>query len=176
MKPYFSHDEGARNDPKPARVKGYGNAADYDRMMAIGTNCHHIGKEIAADPALAQYNTEAFIMRAARWSYREYGFGVADLHGYLAHKLAQGNHPMRLYNTDVKLWNKIRRAVFLRDDFTCAYCGQRGGVLEADHVLAVSKGGNNDLSNLTTACQRCNRRKRDKTAEAFRGILANEQK
>lgn len=145
------------------------------RLIAIGTNCHHIGRAVAADPALAKYNTEDFIMRAARWCWREYGFGLASLEGYLAHLEAKKNHPMRLYSIDVKLWKSICKSVFVRDNYTCTYCGQIGGKLEADHILAVSKGGNNELSNLTTACRRCNRRKRDKSAEQFRAILERER-
>jgi len=59
-------------------------------------------------------------------------------------------------------WAVLRSAVFLRDDFTCAYCGQRGKKLECDHIVPVSRGGSNDMANLTTACRKCNRSKRDK--------------
>jgi len=60
-------------------------------------------------------------------------------------------------------WKELRSAVFVRDDFTCQYCGARGVNLECDHVHPVSKGGGHDLSNLVTACFSCNRSKRDKT-------------
>lgn len=32
---------------------------------------------------------------------------------------------------EYKLW---REAVFARDDYTCRFCGQRGGELQADHI------------------------------------------
>jgi hypothetical protein len=60
-------------------------------------------------------------------------------------------------------WAALRTMVFERDDYTCQYCGQRGGKLECDHVHPVSRGGSNELDNLTTACLSCNRSKRDKT-------------
>jgi hypothetical protein len=59
-------------------------------------------------------------------------------------------------------WYPLRTFVFARDDYTCRYCGQRGGRLECDHVVPLARGGSNDLDNLTTACMPCNRSKRDK--------------
>lgn len=59
-------------------------------------------------------------------------------------------------------WRERRENVFRRDDYTCEYCGDRGGKLECDHVVPVSKGGSNEYSNLVTACFKCNRSKRDK--------------
>ena len=64
-------------------------------------------------------------------------------------------------------WRLLREAVFLRDDYTCHYCGARGGRLECDHVIPVSRGGSNDLSNLVTACKPCNQSKRAKTPEEW---------
>jgi 5-methylcytosine-specific restriction endonuclease McrA len=73
----------------------------------------------------------------------------------------------RLYNRDVKLWKKISKQVFKRDKYTCKYCNQKGGILEVDHIIPISKGGSNHLSNLTTSCRKCNRQKKDKTVEEF---------
>jgi len=73
----------------------------------------------------------------------------------------------RLYNTDVKLWKSITSNVFKRDNYTCSYCGAIGGILEADHIVPISKGGTNDLDNLTTSCRTCNRQKKDKSASQF---------
>jgi len=66
-------------------------------------------------------------------------------------------------------WMPLRAEVFARDDFTCQYCGERGGKLECDHIFPVSKGGSHDLSNLATACFDCNRSKRNKTISEWRG-------
>lgn len=57
------------------------------------------------------------------------------------------------------LSDKIRFSVFRNDNFTCSYCGRKpedGVVLHVDHILPVSKGGTNQLENLTTSCQSCN--------------------
>lgn len=59
----------------------------------------------------------------------------------------------------VSAWKARRAAVFLRDDFTCNYCGERGGILECDHVIPLARGGSSDTDNLVTSCSRCNQSK-----------------
>ena len=45
--------------------------------------------------------------------------------------------------------------VFERDNFTCKHWGKRKD-LEMDHIIPVTKGGKDVLSNLQTLCKRCN--------------------
>lgn len=56
---------------------------------------------------------------------------------------------------------KIRFEVFKRDSFRCQYCGAEAPdvTLEVDHIQPIKEGGTNDLSNLITACSKCNRGK-----------------
>lgn len=56
---------------------------------------------------------------------------------------------------------KLRFEVFKRDSFRCRYCsrGVESSILEIDHILPVSKGGQNNDLNLITACFDCNRGK-----------------
>ncbi len=56
-----------------------------------------------------------------------------------------------------------RFKIFKRDQFTCVYCGRKPPVvvLELDHVIAVSNGGNDSESNLVASCFDCNRGKSD---------------
>jgi len=51
--------------------------------------------------------------------------------------------------------------VFLRDRFTCQYCGQRFPTHELtfDHVIPRCKGGRTTWENVVTACGSCNLRK-----------------
>lgn len=51
-----------------------------------------------------------------------------------------------------------RRHVYMRDDYTCQYCGGRPGVkeLNLDHVLPRSRGGRSTWENLVTSCRKCN--------------------
>ena len=62
------------------------------------------------------------------------------------------------------LSQSLRFEVFKRDNFTCQYCGAKApeSIIEVDHINPVSKGGDNSLLNLVTACKTCNRGKRDK--------------
>ena len=58
-----------------------------------------------------------------------------------------------------------RRGVFIRDDFTCQYCGVPAE--NVDHVQPRSRGGPHAWENVVAACRRCNSRKKDRTpAEA----------
>ena len=58
-----------------------------------------------------------------------------------------------------------RRNLFLRDDFTCQYCGRRcaNDHLSVDHVLPRSRGGTTSWENCVLACVGCNARKADRT-------------
>ena len=73
----------------------------------------------------------------------------------------------RLYSKNVKEWNRLRKAVFERDHYTCQYCGKKGGILEVDHVIPFSKGGSDDMSNLVTSCRKCNRQKNNMSKDDF---------
>ena len=77
------------------------------------------------------------------------------------------NRDKRLCEMDQEAWKRIRLKVFKRDNYTCVYCGKRGGNLEVDHVKPFSKGGSEKLNNLVTSCQKCNRQKRDKSLLEF---------
>jgi len=62
----------------------------------------------------------------------------------------------------VALSKKTRFEVFKRDGFRCVYCGAAPSetvLLEADHIHPVADGGTNDIDNLVTACDACNRGK-----------------
>lgn len=53
---------------------------------------------------------------------------------------------------------RVRFEVFKRDSFKCQYCGKSSPevILHVDHIKPVSKGGDNSLINLVTACDACN--------------------
>ena len=63
--------------------------------------------------------------------------------------------------------NDLREAIKLRDNYTCQICGnsvyeEPNLLLEVDHIIPVSKGGETKAENLQTLCWRCNRNKGDK--------------
>lgn len=60
-----------------------------------------------------------------------------------------------------------RRNIFVRDTFTCQYCGARPGAreLNLDHVVPRSRGGRSSWENLVTSCRQCNLGKGDATPD-----------
>ena len=57
--------------------------------------------------------------------------------------------------------NFTRFNVFLRDKFSCLYCGERNN-LTFDHLIPKSKGGITSWENVVTACTCCNVKKGNK--------------
>lgn len=61
--------------------------------------------------------------------------------------------------------------LFARDDYRCQYCGRhrrelRGRqFLTRDHILPLSRGGDNSWGNVVTSCSPCNNRKGDRLPE-----------
>lgn len=53
---------------------------------------------------------------------------------------------------------RMRMQVFIRDHFTCQYCGNMAPFcrLEVDHQIALANGGEHRIDNFVTACSTCN--------------------
>lgn len=66
----------------------------------------------------------------------------------------------------LKLSAEIRYEVRFRARFLCEYCqtDERWQLVQftVDHIVPISDGGSNELSNLALACFHCNRRKSNK--------------
>ncbi len=56
-----------------------------------------------------------------------------------------------------------RRDVFLRDRFSCQYCGKQTRDLTLDHIVPRHRGGSHDWENVVAACKHCNHRKAGRT-------------
>ncbi|HEV2124789.1 MAG TPA: HNH endonuclease [Chloroflexota bacterium] len=65
-----------------------------------------------------------------------------------------------------------RREIFVRDRFTCQYCGVQSRDLTLDHVLPRHRGGQHSWDNLVSACKGCNHRKANRTPPEARMALA----
>ena len=67
-----------------------------------------------------------------------------------------------------------RREVFIRDGYTCQYCGVQTRDLTIDHVMPKSRNGAHTWENLVSACKTCNHRKGGKTVQEARMQLLRE--
>ncbi|HWH23524.1 MAG TPA: HNH endonuclease [Candidatus Limnocylindria bacterium] len=61
-----------------------------------------------------------------------------------------------------------RREVFVRDKYTCQYCGTTTHDLTLDHITPRHRGGAHTWDNLVAACKVCNHRKGSKLPEEAR--------
>ena len=85
----------------------------------------------------------------SQWYYTEVAFPL---------KLTK-NDIARKKSTRKVISNSVRFEVFRRSKFCCSYCGKaaaEGNKLQIDHIKSVSKGGTNDIDNLTASCYDCN--------------------
>lgn len=75
---------------------------------------------------------------------------------------------------------RFKRAVYIRDEFTCKSCGLRPvttnkyglelpdlSLLAIDHIYPYAKGGKTELENLQVLCRVCNGKKRDNVPRIF---------
>lgn len=71
---------------------------------------------------------------------------------------------------------ETRQLVYNKCNGHCAYCGCELEYkdMQVDHVLAVGRGGSNDINNLLPACRQCNYDKHEKTIEGFRKRISKE--
>lgn len=69
-----------------------------------------------------------------------------------------------------------REHVYLRDNYTCQYCGKKGPQrdLTLDHVIPVSKLGDKSWNNMVTACRACNQKKANRTPKTANMPLLKE--
>jgi len=63
-----------------------------------------------------------------------------------------------MYRTEKRRWARLRTQVLLRDGYSCklrlSACTQWAS--HVDHIIPVSSGGTDELSNLQAACRNCN--------------------
>jgi 5-methylcytosine-specific restriction endonuclease McrA len=66
-----------------------------------------------------------------------------------------------------------RKNIFLRDDYTCQYCGGRfdSRHLTCDHIVPRSRGGLTEWTNIVTSCIYCNLKKGDRLPEEVDMLL-----
>ena len=71
------------------------------------------------------------------------------------------------YQQGTLLGYEVREYLLEKWGRACVYCGGMDVPLEVEHIIPKSRGGSNRVSNLTLACEPCNQKKNNKTAEEF---------
>ncbi len=69
-----------------------------------------------------------------------------------------------------------RRDVFVRDNYTCQYCGRQTKDLTLDHVVPRRTAGPHTWENVVAACRECNHRKAGHTPQEAHMRLRREPK
>jgi 5-methylcytosine-specific restriction endonuclease McrA len=87
---------------------------------------------------------------------------------------------LKYFNIYNRLLKFSRQNLFIRDNYTCQYCGQKFPYKELtyDHIIPKSKfidtkNSATSWKNITTACLYCNRKKSNKTPEQANMMLLN---
>lgn len=73
-----------------------------------------------------------------RWTYDRY-MEKPWLRGSRNPSWKGGVTPLQYKIRNCEFYARWRKAVFERDDYTCVVCGQRGGRLNADHIIPFSR-------------------------------------
>jgi 5-methylcytosine-specific restriction protein A len=70
----------------------------------------------------------------------------------------------------------LRHEVFKRDGYRCVDCGatNKERTLHVDHIIPVSQGGSDELSNLQTLCDKCNFSKNNRAWKGGTGALVKQ--
>jgi len=62
---------------------------------------------------------------------------------------------------------EVREYLLEKWERRCVYCGKTGVPLQVEHIVPRDRGGGNRVSNLTLACEPCNKKKGNQTAAEF---------
>jgi HNH endonuclease len=129
---------------------------------------------ITAEDAVGYYATDSVaytlgdVVRTMRGGHNALGVrSCVDLHAIVAVNGASAAG--KLLSATPRL-TRCSHKLFRRDRYICAYCGQRFAqhLLEREHVLPVSRGGNDAWTNVVSACRPCNQAKAAMTPEEAR--------
>lgn len=70
--------------------------------------------------------------------------------------------PVKIPRQEVML---TRKNIYLRDNYTCQYCGKKSTNLTVDHVVPKARDGQESWQNMVAACVRCNNKKGNATPQ-----------
>lgn len=170
---WFKHDSNANTDAKLRKLRikygmeGYGLYWYCLELIAQIVDKNNLTFELEHDAEIISHDTGIHVERVQEMMTSMVNLGLFENNNGAVTCLKSCLYATTSNRPPPHEWCVIRNRIFSRDNYTCAYCGQRGGRLECDHIIPVSRGGLHDDVNLTTSCFTCNRKKRTKTTEEF---------
>lgn len=76
------------------------------------------------------------------------------------------------------IWPATRKAIYIRDDYTCYWCGKKHEVgsrqLSLDHLIPWVYFGPDAPHNLVTCCRVCNSKRGDKKLQEWYQVVEKE--
>ena len=123
----------------------------------------------------SDYTPETLIpIRAIKWSraieyiWRNKAISLHDYEDWVVRSPSMSmNVPaviLRTSYTKPRRWPRLtKESLFLRDDYTCQYCGGEDVKLTFDHVVPGSHGGHVSWENIVAACSPCNNKRGNNT-------------
>lgn len=148
----------------------------WDGLHGYCKNCtNQKNKEIyRADPKKKYKKVLEYQIRTERIKkYKPYNPAYYSSEKSKAKKRARDINRRELQsnaNHHIKITNEVVSRLLQKYDKRCAYCGADCSTdYEIDHKIPLSRGGNNDESNLAISCKRCNCSKHTKTDIEFCG-------
>lgn len=118
-------------------------------------------------PSLAHrvHTTMAWISRISRWA------PVAALSSELVRFDMQAHENPEIngveYQQGTLFGYEVREYLLEKWGRACVYCDDEGVPLQVEHIHAKARGGSNRISNLTLACEPCNRKKDARDVREF---------
>lgn len=153
----------------PELKKAFGDPNHFDKVIAV----EHL------DTTIAGHTTISVEFKGKKGGFKEFiRTQVFNFISVLGIYLETGERPISFFEPDEKFVDRfdpnkkkskpkpkrnpisqsLRHEVFKRDDYKCVECGatKEDTRLHIDHILPVSQGGTDELSNLQTLCETCN--------------------
>lgn len=121
----------------------------YQKDNAFKFNCVICGQEVRTQPSQIKLRHRKTCSKLCQ-SILSRNRAKERRVGYTKHQIDR----LERYSIEADNWRKI---VFERDNYTCQCCGDRGGYLEADHIMpwAYFKELRYEIENGQTLCRKC---------------------
>lgn len=108
-----------------------------------------------------------FVAGFCEWCSTSYVFDLritGTVARYCSVGCARRSHQMRRRGREhsasgIYTWSEVIRIYLAIGG--CAYCGERTDDMQPDHVIPLSRGGSNSITNIVPSCGPCNADKRD---------------